>query len=153
MIYNTERTILLGMVSEKITKLKPKCRKNKLFFQWMTAGTIVFSAAITLVVGLDWPDYSSTQKNIALLLGLILTLLNGWMAVFDYKKLWMRQKATLFGLYLIENELKILNDDEKHCVRIQELFKSYQSVWEKDGSEWSHIYSAPIKELQRFSDI
>ncbi|MFP9470017.1 DUF4231 domain-containing protein [Pectobacterium brasiliense] len=153
MTHSSERTILLEMVSEKIEKIKPKCKNNKRFFQWLTAGSIVFSAAITLTVGIDWPDHTATQKNIALLLGLLLTLINGWMAVFDFKKLWMRQKSTLFGLYLIENELKILNDSDEHKPRVRELFKAYQSVWERDGSEWAHIYSAAGEEPQRSVDI
>lgn len=153
MTHSPERTILLEMVSEKIATIKPKCINNKRLFQWLTAGSIVFSAAITLTVGIDWPDHAATQKNIALLLGLLLTLINGWMAVFDFKKLWMRQKSTLFGLYLIENELKILNDSDEHKPRVRELFKAYQSVWERDGSEWAHIYSAVGEEPQRSVDI
>lgn len=150
---NTERAVLLGMVSEKISKIKPKCRNNKLFFQLITAGSIALSAAITAIVGLDWPAHDVAQKNIALLLGVVLTIVNGWMAVFDYKKLWMRQKSTLFGLYHIENELKILTDSAEHLPRVNELFKTFQAVWEKDGSTWAHIYSAAAEIPQKSADI
>ena len=142
MTQNSERITLLEMVNEKITKLKPKCKRNKRIFQGVTAGSIAFSAAITVTVGLDLPEHAVAQKNAALVLGLVLTLVNGWMAVFDYKKLWMRQKSTLFGLYHIENELKIINDSAESSPRVKELFKSYQSVWEKDTSDWAHIYTA-----------
>jgi hypothetical protein len=153
MTHSSERTILLEMVSDKIISIKPKCRRNKCFFQLLTAGSILFSATITLMVGIDWPNHAAIQKNIALFLGLMLTLINGWMAVFDFKKLWMRQKSTLFGLYLIENELKILNDNDEHQERVKELFKTYQSVWEKDGREWAHIYSAAVEDPQKTTDI
>lgn len=153
MEHNSERTVLLEMIHEKIIKLKPKCRRNKRIFQGMTAGSIAFSAAITVTVGLDWPEHAVVQKNIALALGLVLTLINGWMAVFDYKKLWMRQKSTLFGLYHIENELKILTDADAHLPRVKELFKNYQSVWEKDTSDWAHIYNATLETSQKPTDI
>ena len=153
MTQNSERIILLGMVSEKIAKIKPKCKKNKRIFQVVTAGSIAFSAAITVIVGLELPEHAAAQKNIALILGLVLTLINGWMAVFDYKKLWMRQKSTLFGLYHIENELKILSDAEENLPRVKELFKSYQSVWERDSSDWAHIYSASPETSQKTADI
>lgn len=153
MTQNSERVILLGMISDKIAKIKPKCKKNKRIFQVVTAGSIAFSAAITVTVGLEWPEHAVVQKNIALVLGVVLTLINGWMAVFDYKKLWMRQKSTLFGLYHIENELKILSDSEEALPRVQELFKNYQSVWERDSSDWAHIYSATSETSQNTADI
>jgi len=153
MTNKSERTILLEMISEKIIKLKPKCRSNKLFFQWITAGSIAFSAAITVTVGLDLPGHTVAQKNIALCLGLVLTLVNGWMVVFDYKKLYVRQKSTLFGLYRIENELRILKDGEEHLPRVRELFKNYQSVWEQDTDNWAQIYSAASEAPQKPADI
>lgn len=74
-----------------------------------------------------------------------LTLINGWLAIFDYKKLWIRQKSTLFGLYQLENELNFLSESPQDQERVEILFKSYQTLWEKDGNEWSNIQntSAP----------
>ncbi|WP_413676182.1 SLATT domain-containing protein [Pantoea dispersa] len=142
---DSARAVLLSMVSNKITPLKRKCRANKRRFQWLTAGSIIFSAAITLTLGLDLPENVSEQKNTALLFGMALTLINGWLAIFDYKKLWIRQKSTLFGLYQLENELNFLSESPQDQERVEILFKSYQTLWEKDGNEWSNIQntSAP----------
>lgn len=153
MAEDSERVVLLGMIGEKISKVKPKCRRNKFFFKLITAGSIAFSAAITAILGLDLPQHAIAQKNIALALGLVLTLVNSWMAVFDYKKLWVRQKSTLFGLYQIENELKMLTDTPEHLQRVNELFKSFQAVWEKDGIAWAQIYSASAENPQKSADI
>lgn len=149
---NSKRIILIGMVEEKINKIKPKCKKNKRIFQTVTAGSIGLSAAITAILGLDWPEHTVIQKNIALALGLLLTIVNGWMAVFDYKKLWMRQKSTLFGLYNLQNELKVLEDKEEDLLRVKDLFNNYQSVWEKDASEWAQIYSSTADEPSKSKD-
>lgn len=142
---DSQRSVLLGMVSNKITFLKPKCNTNKRRFQWLTAGSIIFSAAITLTLGFDLPEHVAGQKNTALIFGMALTLINGWLAIFDYKKLWIRQKSTLFGLYQLENELNFLNESSQDQERVEVLFKSYQSLWEKDGNEWANILntSAP----------
>ena len=145
MTSNTARTILMDMVDTKITTIKAKCKRNKRFFQFFTAGSIILSASITVVVGLEWPNHAAIQKNIALIMGVSLTLINGWVAIFDFKKLWMRQKNTLFGLYLIDNELKILTDSDEDKLRVKELFNAYQAVWEKDGSEWANIFSSDIE--------
>lgn len=142
---DSSRAILLSMVSNKITPLKRKCHANKRLFQWLTAGSIIFSAAITLTLGFDLPEYVSGQKNTALVFGMVLTLINGWLAIFDYKKLWIRQKSTLFGLYQLENELNFLTESPQDQERVKILFKSYQTLWEKDGNEWANIQntSAP----------
>jgi hypothetical protein len=145
MSIDTPRAVLLGMVSNKIIPLKLKCNKNKRRFQWLTAGSIIFSAAITLTLGFDLPEYVTGQKNTALIFSMVLTLINGWLATFDYKKLWIRQKSTLFGLYQLENELKFLTESPQDQERVENLFKSYQVLWEKDGNEWASIQniSAP----------
>ncbi|AJI85822.1 hypothetical protein CH54_2096 [Yersinia rochesterensis] len=140
------RSVLLGMVSSKIQLLKSKCKTNKRFFQWLTASSILFSAAITLILGFDLPEHTLGQKNFALVLGMLLTLLNGWMALFDYKKLWLRQKSTLFGLYQLENELNFLSDSQHDQEKVEALFNIYQRIWEKGGNEWISIHTTPTNE-------
>lgn len=140
---NSLRAVLLKMVIGKITPLKLKCRANKRWFQWLTAGSIIFSAAITLTLGFDLPEHVLGQKNIALVFGMALTLINGWLAIFDYKKLWIRQKSTLFGLYQLENELNFLTDSPHDQEKVKVLFKTYQELWEKDGNEWANIQKTP----------
>lgn len=146
MSQTSSRSVLLGMVSSKIQLLKSKCKTNKRIFQWLTAGSILFSAAITLILGFDLPEHISEQKNFALVLGMVLTLLNGWMALFDYKKLWLRQKSTLFGLYQLENELTFLNDSLQDKEKVEALFNTYQRIWEKDGNEWINIHTITSSE-------
>jgi|SRR5471030_235558 len=146
MSQTSSRSVLLGMVSSKIQLLKSKCKTNKRLFQWLTAGSILFSAAITLILGFDLPEHTSGQKNFALVLGMVLTLLNGWMALFDYKKLWLRQKSTLFGLYQLENELKFLSDSQQDQEKVEVLFNTYQRIWEKDGNEWINIHTIPANQ-------
>lgn len=77
---------------------------------------------------------------------MVLTLLNGWMALFDYKKLWLRQKSTLFGLYQLENELKFLSDSQQDQEKVEVLFNTYQRIWEKDGNEWINIHTIPANQ-------
>ncbi|MDU6411282.1 MAG: SLATT domain-containing protein [Yersiniaceae bacterium] len=143
---DSTRTVLLGMVDNKIIPLKLKCRANKRRFQWLTAGSIIFSAAITLTLGFDLPEHVSGQKNTALVFGMALTLINGWLAIFDYKKLWIRQKSTLFGLYQLENELKFLTESPQDQERVKILFESYQALWQKDGNEWVNIQNTSAPE-------
>lgn len=135
--------VLVGMITSGIECLKTKAKRNKRRFQVFTGLSIVLGAAITLTLGLDMPELSRIQKNVALLLGVFLTIINSWLAVFDYKKLWIRQKITLLGLYQLKNHLIYLTGSISGCTQkeLDELFQLYQDIWEKDSSEWFSIHN------------
>lgn len=135
--------ILVDMINSGIVCLKNKTQKNKRRFQVFTGLSILFGAAITLTLGLDLPDFPKVQKNVALTLGVCLTIVNSWLAIFDYKKLWMRQKVTLLGLYQLKNQLMYLKESSLGCTQknLDELFQQYQDIWEKDSSEWLSIHN------------
>ncbi|WP_407289499.1 DUF4231 domain-containing protein [Raoultella planticola] len=135
--------ILVGMINSAIDCLKTKTKRNKRRFQIFTGLSIVLGAAITLTLGLEMPEMSRIQKNVALLLGVSLTIINSWLAVFDYKKLWMRQKITLLALYQLKNYLIYLKGTTTGCTQkdLDQLFQQYQDIWEKDSSEWFSIHN------------
>ncbi|MFK3843353.1 DUF4231 domain-containing protein [Serratia sp. NPDC087055] len=130
------------MIQSGIDSLKEKSKKNKRFFQGFTAISILLGAAITLTLGISVTGDLKLQKNIALVFGVILTVVNGWMAIFDYKKLWMRQKITLLSFYQLRNDLKHTTSVEESYDQkdIDRLFEAYQGIWDKDGNEWLNIY-------------
>lgn len=117
-------------------KLKSKCNKRKTAA--INGLSIVSGALITLTLGIDVSvEYVLYQKNIALILGAILTIVNGWGAVFDYRRLWARQKSTLLNLYQIENQLCYRESmGDSH---ISDLFEQYLRVWDRDSAEWRNI--------------
>lgn len=139
--------VLVGMINSAIICLKTKTQRNKRRFQIFTGLSIALGAGITLTLGLELPDLPKLQKNVALFLGVTLTIINSWLAVFDYKKLWMRQKITLLGLYQLKNQLMYLKGTNTECAQknLDELFQQYQDIWEKDGSEWFSIHNQIVE--------
>ncbi|MBB1452334.1 DUF4231 domain-containing protein [Pseudoalteromonas sp. SG43-1] len=139
MSHNSSFAYLEEQISKSIETLKSKVKVNKRKTYFCNALSIAMGAAITLCLGLDLKEeLGQLQKNMALILGFILTVVNSWMAVFDYKKLWMRQKTTLLDLYQLMNELRYRQSQNEFC-SIALLFEKYQSIWEKDGNEWRKI--------------
>lgn len=133
---NTQISFLKGEVDNSIATLKLKSQKNKLKTSVVNGLTILFGALITLTLGLDVSvDYVTYQKNLALIFGALLTIINSWNAIFDYKKLWIRQKTTLLRLYQIRSKLdyRLTNNDDF------DLFEEYLSIWDKDSEEWTSI--------------
>ncbi len=131
---------LQGEISKSIEKLKGKVESSKKKAVWANALSITLGAVITLTLGVDVSDeYIHLQKNLALAFGALLTVISSWNALFDYKKLWIRQKNTLLSLYQVQNELgymKSKNDESQ----LDDVFNKYQCVWDKDSREWISIF-------------
>ena len=137
---NSSSSEFLGReLDSSIEILKTKAAKQKSKTKVFQGLSIVLGALITLILGLDVPDTHATfQKNTALIFGAALTVINGWLALFNYRKLWIRQKSTLLALYQLRNELnfRISNNTES---AVDDLFETYLSIWESDSAEWSQI--------------
>jgi hypothetical protein len=130
-------------VDLSIDKIKPKVKSNKNKTSALNLLTVAISALITLTLALEIENVEIYQKNIALTLGATLTVINGWALLFNYQKLWVRQKKTLLSLYQIKNEIGYLdakgNSDEND---IDNLFEQYLELWEIDSTEWISIHKA-----------
>ena len=101
---STSAHFLQNELESNIKTLKEKTRKQKNKAKLFQGLSIVIGALITLALGVEVSeDHTQFQKNIALLLGVLLTVINGWNALFDYRKLWIRQKSTLLSLYQLRN--------------------------------------------------
>ena len=133
-------TFLAHEIDENIKKLKKKVRKQKGKTTFFNGLSIVLGALITVTLGIKATGFEEIQKNIALVLGALLTIINGWNAMFDYKKLWTRQKSTLLDLYQLRNELRFrLAQCSVEVIDVTDLFSRYQDIWERDGNEWRNI--------------
>lgn len=133
-----EMELLEKEIQSSIDTLKNKAKKNKERTKYINVLSVSLGAIITLTLGLDITEgYEDSQKNIALFFGAVLTVVNGWNALFDYKKLWIRQKSTLLHLYQLRNELAFRKASNE-C-QVTDLFEKYQHIWEKDGEEWRSI--------------
>ncbi|MDF2185669.1 DUF4231 domain-containing protein [Grimontia hollisae] len=133
-------SFLAHEIDKNIEILKKKVQKQKNKTRFFNGLSIVLGALITLTLGVTVAGSEQIQKDIALVLGALLTIINGWNAMFDYKKLWTRQKSTLLDLYQLRNELGFrLSHTSLDTVDVTDLFSRYQDIWERDGNEWRSI--------------
>jgi hypothetical protein len=136
---SSEVDFLEQQITNSIQTLKTKTSSSKRKVGWMGALSISLGALITLTLGVDVSlEYAQLQKNIALLFGAILTVSNGWSVLFDYRKLWIRQKITLLELYQMQNELGY-RKSKSEDFNVDDLFEKYLAVWENDSQEWKNI--------------
>lgn len=136
---------LSAEIDKSINIIKKKSKKNKTKTALINGLTIFLGALITLILGFDISEETvQTQKNLALIAGALLTIVNGWGALFDYKKLWIRQKTTLLSLYQLKNELNF-RKSENNEANVDDLFNEYQKIWEVDQKTWTSIVYATSK--------
>jgi len=127
-------------VNSSIEIIKKKERRNKNKTGLLNLTAIILSALITLILGIDTSDMQVYQKNIALSLGAILTVINGWNILFNYKKLWVRQKRTLFSLYQLQSKMGYLKSQKNYDKKnTDELFSEFLEVWKVNGNEWLNL--------------
>lgn len=139
MTIKSEANYLEQEIRKSINTLKSKVSSHKKKTSWVNGISISLGVLVTLTLGIDVAEANEQiQKNLALILGGLLTILNGWNALFDYKKLWVKQKSTLLDLYQLQNELGYRSSKEDH-VDVDDLFDKYQRIWEKDSNEWRNI--------------
>lgn len=139
MTIKSEADFLEQEVSKSIKTLKSKVSSHKKKTSWVNGTSISLGVLVTLTLGIDVAETNEQiQKNLALILGGLLTIVNGWNALFDYKKLWVKQKSTLLDLYQLQNELGYRKSKEGY-VDVDDLFDKYQRTWEKDSNEWRSI--------------
>ncbi|WP_081337792.1 DUF4231 domain-containing protein [Vibrio mimicus] len=133
-------SFLTQEIDANIEKLKKKVQKQKSKTKFFNGLSVVLGALITLTLGITASEFEEVQKDVALILGALLTIINGWNAMFDYKKLWTRQKSTLLELYQLRNELGFrLSLHSPDPIDVTDLFSRYQDIWERDGNEWRNI--------------
>ena len=143
MMKQSQVDYLESKVDESINVLKTKVSVNKKKTGRINALSISLGALVTLSLGVDVaPESAMFQKNVALALAALLTIINGWNALFDYKKLWIRQKSTLLDLYQLKNQLGYRKAIDSNC-NVDDLFEMYVDIWEKDGDEWRKILKTP----------
>jgi hypothetical protein len=135
---NNKKDFFSSVLESSITIIKKKSKKNKFKTGLINGLSIILGALITLILGFDVSNENTQlQKNLALIVGALLTIINGWGVLFDYKKLWVRQKITLLSLYQLKNELDFRKS--KNNQKIDDLFEEYQKIWEIDQNAWKSI--------------
>ncbi|MCS0408620.1 DUF4231 domain-containing protein [Vibrio diabolicus] len=131
---------LLQEINTNIEVLKKKVQSQKSKTKLFNGLTMVLGALITQTLGIKATGAEELQKNFALALSALLTVINGWNTMFDYKKLWTRQKSTLLDLYQLRNELGFrLSNNSPDAIDVNDLFSRYQDIWKRDGNEWRKI--------------
>ncbi|WP_047396699.1 DUF4231 domain-containing protein [Chitinibacter sp. ZOR0017] len=100
---------------------------------------LTLAAASTVVLGLEWPWLAPYAKNIALVLGALMTLLGGIASFLNIEEYWMRNntihlklRALRDRLIYLTAELQAIEDDV-----LQGFINDYQAITESNINYWA----------------
>lgn len=135
--------------------------------------SVTFSAFITVILGIDIAGLTSILKNIAIVLGAIVTIINAVDAFYNYNSLWVKNTMTLAKLKELRREIlfyssgcevkdisetkinkymnelqKILKDDIRQWLRIREKVGSFEQ--ENENTTLSDIKLGTIKKNEQY---
>ncbi|QZA78722.1 DUF4231 domain-containing protein [Deefgea tanakiae] len=99
---------------------------------------LALATGTTIVLGLDVAGLQPHAKNIALVLGAIMTFLGGISSFLNIEEYWMRNNATNLRLKSIRDRLIYLTGDlqEIEDTTLQTIINDYQAITESNIHYW-----------------
>lgn len=130
------------LLNAAIIKLAQKARALKRGYYALSISILLLSAILTIILGFHVNDenYLIRFKNIALVIGALITFLTGLNAFWKLQSYWVRRKILLHRLKELQNEfafqkLSTQNED------LENLFAKYQSIQSYQTLYWEDIYN------------
>jgi len=130
---------LVSSINERVESLNSRRlyyrRKSVVFFLSMT----VISAFITVLLGLNIPDYKESTRQMALILSSISSVLSAISAFFNYKDLWLSNNNALNRFYELRFNIEFRT--KGHAVldqiEVEDFKKTYQAILNDLNSSWA----------------
>ena len=137
-------------ISRNINKMKKKADKNKRRASIVSISSAVLGALVTVALGLQIESIEEVLKNIALVSGALISVVNAFESFFGYRSLWLKQKATLLNLYSLSNEIEFFKTGLEDSSDIDEnvvsnYFQRYQDIWDVASEEWLRLRREQIQ--------
>jgi hypothetical protein len=107
---------------------------------------VCFAAAITILLGVR-VDATLTEifRDVALIPGAMITVVNAIDAFYDYRSLWIRRTLLLARLYSLEREVLFYEiqpeQGETHMRKLDEFLKRLDQILEDDLQNWMRLRS------------
>ena len=144
MKYREKLNYLEVEVGKSIKTMKSRGDQNKSRTYTISLSSAILGALVTISLGLQLNSFATELKNLALICGALISVVNAVESVVGYRALWVKQKVTLSQLYTLQNEIDfykagIEENDQVDEHQVSELFEKYLSIWETASSEWSRL--------------
>lgn len=147
--YEQQLTYLEQKIAKDIAKLRKQSNSFKRRAFQLNLAILCLGGLVTVLLGVDIANGSmspvnSVFKNLALISGVLITVLSGIERFSDNRSLWIKQRGTLLCLYTLQSEIEFYKAgfDSKDGAAgnlIGSLFNQYQEIWKSSAEEWQTI--------------
>ncbi|QLG87433.1 DUF4231 domain-containing protein [Chitinibacter bivalviorum] len=112
-----------------------RLKRSTYFFKF---SMLILATISTIVLGLDAAGLQPYAKNIALVLGALITLLGGIASFLNIEEYWMRNNAIHLRLKALRDRLIYLTADLQAIEEniLQSIINDYQAITESNINYW-----------------
>jgi hypothetical protein len=138
-----QSTFLEEKIQEYIILFDKKRQLNKFLSFGIKLTGALMAASITVLLGITFKEKPENLfKNIALILGALITVFNTWDAFFNHKSLWVRFTIAMSKLYALKNSisyLKTKSADQITETKLDSMYEELQTIISETNSNWEEL--------------
>ncbi|MGD9374107.1 MAG: SLATT domain-containing protein [Desulfobacterales bacterium] len=125
---NEQFDFLEAEIDERIRDYAYKRKRDKIKAVLLKMLGVIFAAAITILLGLEViKEYGVVLKNIALVLGAFITIINAFDAFFTHRSLWIQRTITVVRLYNLKRDFKFYRTGTEPNNVEQEILEEFKT--------------------------
>jgi hypothetical protein len=157
MDYKAKINILKSELDCTITYFKRKHMRTKHRANLAKISSVCFSAAITVILGLNSAkDASELYMDVALILGSLVTVINAVDAFYGFSSLWIKNTVTLARLRELKRKVEFYEagreNDDFSDREINKLLEDLQQILKDDINQWLRIREK-VNSMEKISKI
>lgn len=125
-------------VGEDIHRLQAKRHRFQRYATSVHLATIIFAGLVSILLGIDL--YVDITKRIALVLGVIVTILNALEPFFNFRALWIAHEDAKYRMHRLQDTLELyaqgVTDDKVNPTKVEEFERERNAIWDWVSAEW-----------------
>lgn len=137
-------TVLGDDIEARLVEFSRKRLRDKRKGFCLKMGAAFLGAAVTVLLGLKVSeDAEVTLKNIALIAGALVAILNAWDAFYDHKALWVKRTMTVARLKKLRRAFQIARaaKQELDPKDLEGFHATFDQILDDDLSSWVQMRS------------
>jgi hypothetical protein len=134
-------TELESQLNERINTTATRRNRDKVKATLLRISSVLLAGVVTVLIGLQGENFDrNLLRNLALILGASITVVNAFDAFFDHKALWIKRTVTLVRLYGLQRDLRFeiakVAPNEISIQILESLNDRLDNILEDDLREW-----------------
>jgi hypothetical protein len=149
-------TVVLGdEIAARLQEASRKRLRDKRKAFVLKIGAALLGAAVTVLLGLKVSaDHEATLKNVALVAGALVSVLNAWDAFYDHRALWVKRTTTSARLKKLDRTFRIARaaKPDLDAKELEAHRATLEEILDDDLSSWVQLRSDASDKVRRTAD-